>query len=168
MRNKIVGTIVTLIIIAAGVIALIMLTNQDEPAESSTEPAETATMQQEPVGENAQTMEQLSSIEEHLKGANIGETVDATDENEVQVSIDDFIFEPTVITVSKGTTVTWTNEGNVRHDVTSTEDSPMKGLSSDLLANGESYSFTFEDTGDYYYYCQPHPFRMRAAVRVVE
>jgi plastocyanin len=103
---------------------------------------------------------------ENLKGANIGETVDATGQAEVTVSIDDFIFNTTVLTIDKGTKVTWVNDGNVRHDVTTANSSEIQDVNSELLANGESFSHTFEESGRYDYFCSPHPTQMRGVIVV--
>lgn len=82
------------------------------------------------------------------------------------VTIRDFSFGPSKITVKKGTTVTWTNEDGVNHDVTPTNESAaFEG--SDLFGKGESYSFTFNAVGNYSYYCSPHPY-MKGTVEVVE
>lgn len=111
---------------------------------------------------------QEALIETHLSRAVQKQTVDASESQQVNVSIGDFFFDPTVLTIKSGTTVTWTNNGHIRHDVTSDKDSPNQGLSSELLGQGESYSFTFEATGLYLYICSPHPTQMRAAIKVVD
>lgn len=86
---------------------------------------------------------------------------------EVSIDIKDFAFSPEKITVKKGTKVTWTNEDTVAHTVTSDEDSPQKGLDSGNLAKGKTYSFTFEQVGEFSYHCAPHP-NMIGSVEVVE
>lgn len=105
---------------------------------------------------------------EYVKGANLGDIVDATGKEEVEIVINDNIFEQTVVTISKDTTVTWVNEGRIRHNVVSDSSSPKQGLNSELLTNGQTFSYTFDQTGTYNYYCQPHPFDMKAVIEVVE
>ena len=78
-----------------------------------------------------------------------------------KVSIDNFAFNSKEITVKKGTTVTWTNNDSTSHTVTGDSGGP----SSDLLGNGESYSFTFTAAGTFSYHCEPHP-SMRGRVVV--
>lgn len=73
-----------------------------------------------------------------------------------KVEIKGYAFTPASITVKAGTTVTWTNQDDVRHDVMT--DTEGKGPSSELLAKGESYSFTFTEPGTYTYHCSPHPY----------
>lgn len=101
-----------------------------------------------------------------LGSANKGATSDQQNKSEVTVKIDDFIFDPTILTISTGTKVTWTNEGKVQHNVVSHSSSPEKGLESELLSNGKSYSYTFDKPGTYYYFCEPHPTSMRGVVIV--
>lgn len=80
------------------------------------------------------------------------------------VKIANFSFSPETIKVKVGDTVTWTNEDAARHDVVADEES-MDAPASELLAKGESYSFTFKKAGTYAYHCTPHPY-MKAKVIV--
>lgn len=158
-----IGAIVALVL---GV-AVILLLNSDERVadQASTTPdtqAETESSNQQ-TNDASQSQE---SISEHLEGANIGKTVDATDQERVEISITDYMYEITELTISEGTTVVWVNDGNGAHDVTS--DTESTDLGSELLENGETYEYTFNEGGEYLYHCSPHPFRMRAAVTVVE
>src|SRR5215212_7026460 len=89
----------------------------------------------------------------------------ASAQDEMTVSIQDFFFDPGQLTVAPGTTVTWVNEGEAPHTVTSTDG---KQLDSATLQPGDTYSFTFED-GDagetYAYQCTIHP-QMTGSVNV--
>lgn len=71
------------------------------------------------------------------------------------VSIQNFAFQPQVIQVSKGTTVTWTNEDSAPHTVTF-RSSGMTGSSA--LQRGQSFSYTFTTPGTYTYFCGVHPY----------
>ena|SRR5579859_3354749 len=73
----------------------------------------------------------------------------------VQANITSYRFDPGVITVAVGTTVTWTNLDDVPHTVTST-DKHFK--SSGALDKGDAFSYTFTAPGIYPYYCTVHPF----------
>ena len=86
---------------------------------------------------------------------------------ELAMDISDFKFQQNQLVVKKGTIVTWTNQDDVGHDVSSDSDSDKRGLNSPLLAKGEAYSFTFEEVGTYTYHCRPHPY-MTGSVQVVE
>jgi plastocyanin len=65
------------------------------------------------------------------------------------VRIVDFRFEPTVLKVSRGTVVTWTNYDDAPH--TATEDS--KAWDTGMLNKGNSAAITFDKAGEYGYYC---------------
>ncbi len=86
---------------------------------------------------------------------------------EVQITIQNFAYEPKNITVKKGTKVTWTNKDSVKHDVASDDGSAAGGPKGPLLGKGESYSHTFETVGTFNYHCTPHPY-MKASVIVTE
>jgi len=66
------------------------------------------------------------------------------------VDIVNFAFQPAEITVTAGTTVTWTNKGSVKHDITSA------GIIDHDLNPGETFSFKFDTPGTYDYHCDIH------------
>jgi len=66
------------------------------------------------------------------------------------VSAVDFKFVPKTITVSPGTTVTWTNNGQSPHTVTGS------GFDSGNLNPGQTFSHTFSTSGTFNYHCQYH------------
>ena len=78
----------------------------------------------------------------------------STAESTNSVTIQNFAFSPSAITVKKGTTVTWTNQDSATHTVTETDgqDGPKSG---DLSA-GKSYSFTYNTVGTFKYECSIH------------
>ncbi len=71
----------------------------------------------------------------------------------VDVSIQNFAFSPADVTISKGMTVVWTNNDAVGHTITADSGS---GLSSQLLNPGDTYAYTFNDTGTFSYHCSIH------------
>jgi plastocyanin len=73
-------------------------------------------------------------------------------------------FDPEVITVPVGTTVTWTNNDNFSHNVRLLDD----GGDVLPLAPGESVSFTFDEPGEHKYDCSFHPNDMSGVVVVTE
>jgi plastocyanin len=81
-------------------------------------------------------------------------TTPGPDYKPAAVIIENFAFSPAVLTVPVGTTVTWTNQDSVQHTVTERESL----FDSGLLSRGESFSRTFNDPGEYDYYCIPHPY----------
>jgi plastocyanin len=69
-------------------------------------------------------------------------------------------FDPDVINVATGTTVTWKNNDKVSHTVTSGNPSDNQTgtvFDSSLIASGKDFSFTFNNPGTYNYFCQVHP-----------
>jgi plastocyanin len=87
-----------------------------------------------------------------------GRGSDPSDETAVEdvteVRIEDFAFAPANIVVDAGTTIRWTNEDGVAHTVTSDDGDELK---SRLFGEGETFSHTFDEPGEYYYHCEPHP-----------
>src|SRR5215204_2500766 len=69
------------------------------------------------------------------------------------VSIQDFFFSPANVTVEAGTTVTWVNEGNVPHTVTS-DDGQFDSV---VLMPGFSYTVMFDGRGTISFHCAIHP-----------
>lgn len=69
------------------------------------------------------------------------------------VAIQNMAFNPTTLTVPVGTTVTWKNLDSTTHHVVSN----TGAFDSGDLANGQSYSFTFNQAGTFPYHCSIHP-----------
>jgi plastocyanin len=69
------------------------------------------------------------------------------------VKIDNFRFDPEVVTVPVGTNVTWINHDDVPHTVTAT----AKSFTSAALDTDDRYSHVFAKAGEYTYYCAVHP-----------
>lgn len=70
------------------------------------------------------------------------------------VAIVDFKYDPEPITVSAGTTVTWTNEDSAPHTATADDQSFDTGN----LGQGDEGEVTLDDPGEYSYFCVFHPF----------
>jgi plastocyanin len=68
------------------------------------------------------------------------------------VFVRDNYYAPNIITVPRGTTVTWAHQGQVEHTVTS-----LRGLfDSGTLTSGNSFTFTPSEPGRYDYFCRFH------------
>jgi len=78
-----------------------------------------------------------------------------------QVTIADLKFGPDTLTVSAGATVTWTNSDTTQHTVTADDGS----FDSGTLAQGQTFSHTFDTPGTYTYHCTIHP-TMTATITV--
>jgi len=79
----------------------------------------------------------------------------ATRSAQQQVTIDNFAFDPQVLTVPAGTKVTWLNRDDVPHTATSS-DSPPK-FNSKAIDTDEKFSYVFTQPGTYPYFCAVHP-----------
>ena len=79
----------------------------------------------------------------------------------------DECFIPHEISLDPGGEVTWTNDGTSPTTVTSgTANGGPDGLfDSGLIQPGESFSFKFEDAGEYYYFSMIHPW-MQGSITV--
>jgi predicted secreted protein with PEFG-CTERM motif len=69
-------------------------------------------------------------------------------------------FSPNVVNIAVGDTVTWTNNDKVGHTTTSgqpTDNQTGTVWDSSLVKAGGTYSFTFQNAGDYKYFCMVHP-----------
>lgn len=78
------------------------------------------------------------------------------------VAIVDFAFNPSSLTVAKGTTVYWTNTGAMTHTVTSTSG---QSYDSGDMNNGAGFSVIFTNVGVNHYVCVYHA-QMTATVTV--
>ena len=78
---------------------------------------------------------------------------------DTDISIDNFKFAPTPLTVKPGTIVTWTNRDDIPHSIII----PALGLRSHPIDTNESFSHRFQQTGRFDYMCGLHPF-MRGTV----
>lgn len=77
-------------------------------------------------------------------------TASSTVEN--SIIINNFKFNPQELIIAAGTEVTWMQEDTASHTIVS------DGLfDSEVLNKGESFSFTFTNTGEYNYNCGIHP-----------
>jgi plastocyanin len=77
-----------------------------------------------------------------------------------------FQFQPGALEVRAGTRVTWTNQDDITHTVTSgLPGSPDGWFDVQLAGKGTSGSATFADPGVYPYFCARHP-SMRGEVVV--
>ncbi len=74
---------------------------------------------------------------------------------------EDFRFQPGRLEVERGTTVVWTNAGQVVHTVTAQD----RSFDTGDIEPGDRRSLTFSRPGTYSYHCTPHPF-MRGEIVV--
>ena len=73
-------------------------------------------------------------------------------ENVQTVNMVDTAFEPQELTVSVGTTVRWVNDSDLPHTTTADDGTWDSGN----MDAGATFEFTFEEPGEYPYYCEFH------------
>ena len=71
------------------------------------------------------------------------------------VTIDNFTFAPSQLTIPAGSTVTWTNHDDVPHTVVAT--AAPREFKSAALDTDDRFSHTFSHPGTFPYFCGVHP-----------
>jgi plastocyanin len=82
-------------------------------------------------------------------GQDSGQTATSTNES-ASIDIQNFAFNPATLKIKQGTTVVWTNNDSVPHQIKS------DAFNSDRLSQGQSFSFTFKTAGRFDYICAIH------------
>ena len=97
-------------------------------------------------------MEAKAEPQTHVVDVPIGTSVPGCEETNA-------CFSPADITINAGDTVSWDNIDTAAHTVTSGSpaDGPSGVFDSSLLMASATYAFTFEDAGNYDYFCMVHP-----------
>lgn len=84
-----------------------------------------------------------------------GWAVNQTNSQIHEIKIENFEYLPEILEIGLGDTVRWTNVDSARHTITS-ESNTL--LNSALLAKDETYSHTFNESGEYSYFCRLHSY----------
>ena len=72
----------------------------------------------------------------------------------IEITIGDFFFTPSTVTVTKGDTLKWTNRGTMIHNVKSGQECTPDGRwGSSNLSTGDSFSMTVDEIGTISYLC---------------
>lgn len=87
-----------------------------------------------------------SCEEEQNKGDNNGQAA-------TEIFMRGSTFSPSTLTITAGTIVKWTNNDNTPHTVSN----PQGLFDSGTINPGATFSFAFNATGTYSYFCQIHP-----------
>lgn len=98
------------------------------------------------------------------------EWVDRTDEDEVVIQGRDNSFLPGYVVVEAGTPVTFRNVGRTEHNALPVDEISFEGVDADHFGPRAERTFTFDEPGDYPYYCSLHGTKskgMVGAIRVV-
>lgn len=136
-----------IILIAATTLAAAACSGAASP--TATAPAVTAPASSAPAASAAQSSAPAASVPAASTGAG-----DA-------VTIANFSFSPTPLTVKVGSTVTWTNQDSVAHTVTADDGS----FESSHIGGGGTFTQTFAKAGTFAYHCSIHP-SMKATITV--
>ena len=81
------------------------------------------------------------------------------------VSIGEFFYRADRVRIDPGDSVTWTNQGEVLHTVTSRRGAPQ-AFNSGEVDSGQTFSRAFTKAGTYDYLCTLHPTQMSGVVQV--
>jgi plastocyanin len=73
--------------------------------------------------------------------------------DEVVIPMANFEFSPREIIVPVGSTIIWLNQDAAPHTATADDG---RAFNSDLVANGQSFSLTLLDVGEFSYFCELH------------
>lgn len=65
--------------------------------------------------------------------------------------MENFSFQPHVVKVAVGATVTWANQDSAPHQVKS------DAFNSEIMQKGQTFKFTFTQAGTFNYLCSLHP-----------
>ncbi len=97
-------------------------------------------------------MEETAAPQTHTVEAPAGTSVPGCEET-------NSCFTPADITINAGDTVEWDNVDTAAHTVTSGSpaDGPSGVFDSSLLMADATFAYTFEDAGNYDYFCMVHP-----------
>lgn len=143
MNNKTIVAVIIGLLAISGITSVILSNRSDRTSVNQTSPA-------------GPTSTQKQTEQNKTVTANTGDQ-NTTAIESTEVDIKNFEYVNKMLTVKKGTTVRWTNEDTVKHDVS--PDNPGDAFQgSELLAKSESYEWTFNETGTYTYHCSPHPY----------
>lgn len=106
---------------------------------------------------NGATTEQTTATETtETDATETDEDTAGGDGEQVEVDVVDTDYEPREVTVAAGSTITWTNTGDLPHTVTKTE-GPGDEFDSGVLETGDTYEQTLDSAGTIDYVCTIHP-----------
>lgn len=105
--------------------------------------------------ESSATPEQTTPAAQTDTDANGKDGAAGASAKPTQVAIVDNDYDPKNVTVPSGTTITWTNTGNLPHTVTK-EDGPGSGFDSDTIDPQGTFELKVDKPGTINYVCTIH------------
>ena len=133
------------------------------------EKATTTTNQESSITTNKSNNTQEEGQSPNTINNNGASSINTTTTNKISIVQDAYImtdkaFSPNPVTVKVGDTITWTNDDDQPHTVTSGtgSDDPNKGKAFDsgpsaLATKGKTFQHQFTEAGQYPYFCELHP-----------
>lgn len=87
----------------------------------------------------------------------LGANPAAAETYEVKMGADNGMlkFEPATVTINPGDTIKWVNNKMAPHNAVF-DSNAVKSHKNLVFSPGESYETTFDEAGEYSYYCEPH------------
>jgi quinohemoprotein ethanol dehydrogenase len=86
-----------------------------------------------------------------------GPIAEGVDKVKIADNNSEYAYWPARIRVKAGTTLTFTNVGDLPHTATAFDKGKIGDWDTGALAKGESKAITFKEPGTYFYICTPHP-----------
>lgn len=131
---------------------------EEAPTEETPEetPEEEVPVEEEPAVEEETSSEEETPMEEMIMESSVSIPEGSSTPG---CEVDNACYAPAETTVSVGGTVTWTNEDTAAHTVTSgtPTDGPDGIFDSSIIMSGATFEHTFEEAGQYDYFCIVHP-----------
>lgn len=84
----------------------------------------------------------------------------------VDITLTGFIFDPSEVTISVGTTVRWTTDSNTLHTITPRNHNEWNRV--EMSQTGQTFTHTFNNAGTFPYFCEPHESQGMTGTIIVE
>jgi plastocyanin len=120
---------------------------------------------------DASTTTAGSDLDTAVADMNKAQIVDNTGQAAVTVNARDNYFDPKYIEVSKGTSITFLNDGRNVHNVLPVAEDAFTPIETGAFDPGAQGQITFDEVGEYPYYCSLHGSKtkgMVGGIKVVE
>jgi plastocyanin len=92
---------------------------------------------------------------------------DLTGETEVRITVRDNTYDAKYFEVTAGTTITYENRGRVEHNLLPVTPGAFASIEAEDLQAGDAQTLTFDEPGEYAYYCSLHGTKTKGMVGAV-
>ena len=117
------------------------------------------------INKNLNLKGSVNNQELNTQDTALPKTNQKTAPSDMTIAIKDLSFIPAALTIKPGTKVTWVNNDTIPHTVTS---DTLNLFDSGTLSPGQSFSYTFMNSGSFGYHCNIHKMMKGTVVVVVE